>query len=315
MNFITATPHVTQQWWTMFSLQCLGMLLMTPQMVSWGISSLTWIRVSVKTWTVCDRTWHHRFYWYITSHWCSIGLGHGKERATQCYQCFSHPETAYVLRPHEAGHCPAPGGEPRVHCTSLHMSVALRISSQYLTAVRVPFAMTLKSVWPSKNKSPQTINDPSPNQSCWMMLQAALSLQLLHPLSRLSHVLSVNLLSSVKRTGCHWRTCQFWCPLVQMQIKLHDAELWPEVPLVDVGPSCHLHWVRNMHKSNLPEVIFTLAVFLRFHLTQKVQILVLLLDWCPSVALSSSPCVMACLLLSPLCSWDCAGRHSNLLAA
>ena len=33
--------------------------------------------------------------------------------------------------------------------------------------------------------------------------------------------------------------------------------------------------------------------------------------WCPSITRSSSPRVTSGLLVSPLCSWDCAGRHRN----
>ena len=53
------------------------------------------------------------------------------------------------------------------------LTIALRISSRHLTAVRVPMAMTWRSVRPSKDMPAQTINDPPPNQSCWMMSQAA----------------------------------------------------------------------------------------------------------------------------------------------
>ena len=44
----------------------------------------------------------------------------------------------------------------------------------------------------------------------------------------------------------------------------------------------------------------------------KEQVLVLLLGWCPSRdSFSSSPCVTDGLLVSSLCSWDWAGRHSK----
>ena len=49
-----------------------------------------------------------------------------------------------------------------------------------------------------------------------------------HSVSRLFHtcyVLSVNLLSSVKGTGCQWQTCQFWCSLVNANRAAH-----PPVP-------------------------------------------------------------------------------------
>uniref|UniRef100_A0AAY4CFR1 Disintegrin and metalloproteinase domain-containing protein 9-like n=1 Tax=Denticeps clupeoides TaxID=299321 RepID=A0AAY4CFR1_9TELE len=64
---------------------------------------------------------------------------------------------------------------------------------------------TWRAVQPSKEMPPHTITDPLPIRSCWRMLQAAeCSPQHLHALSCRSHVLSVNLLSFVKSTGCQW---------------------------------------------------------------------------------------------------------------
>ena len=39
-----------------------------------------------------------------------LDLGQGNMRANQWHQFLCHPGTAYTLWPHEAGHCPAPGG-------------------------------------------------------------------------------------------------------------------------------------------------------------------------------------------------------------
>ena len=87
--------------------------------------------------------------------------------------------------------------ELRAHCTSIWSH-----NGSHLMAVRVPLASTWRAVRPSKEMPPYTITDPPPNQSCWRMLQAAEhSPRCLQTLSRLSHVLSVNLLSSVKSTG------------------------------------------------------------------------------------------------------------------
>ncbi|AWP08061.1 Hypothetical protein SMAX5B_010752 [Scophthalmus maximus] len=52
------------------------------------------------------------------------------------------------------------------------MTIALKSSSRYQTAVMVLLAMTWRSVRHSKDMPPQTITDPPPNWSCWM-LQAA----------------------------------------------------------------------------------------------------------------------------------------------
>ena len=62
----------------MHSRQHLGMLLMIRWMVSWGISSQTWIRASLSSWTVCVRTWRCRMHQYITSNRCFIGCRSGQ---------------------------------------------------------------------------------------------------------------------------------------------------------------------------------------------------------------------------------------------
>lgn len=143
----------------------------------------------------------------MTSHRSSVGL---ISRPVDGID--ANPGTAYTLWTHEARHCTAPGGTQSPLLPAYGLTIALRISSWYQTEVRVPLAMSWRSVQPSKDIPPQTINDPPPNWSCLMMSQAAYcSPQRLHTLSHLSHVLSMNLLSSVKRTGHQWQTCQFWC--------------------------------------------------------------------------------------------------------
>ncbi len=79
---------------------------------------------------------------------------------------------AFIVQklPHETRYYHAPGGTHE-HCTSI--GCALRISSWYLTTVRVLLAKMWSSVRPSKDIPPQTITDPLPKQSCLMMLQAA----------------------------------------------------------------------------------------------------------------------------------------------
>lgn len=68
----------------------------------------------------------------------------------------------------------------------------------------------------------------------------------LQTFSCMSRVSSVNLLSSVKRVGQHWRTCRLWCLLANVS---QDAQIW-EVsngPLKNVGSSCQLHGVCFWH--------------------------------------------------------------------
>lgn len=49
------------------SRQHLGMLQMTWWMVSWGISYQTWIKASLRSWTVCGAIWWHWMHRQITS--------------------------------------------------------------------------------------------------------------------------------------------------------------------------------------------------------------------------------------------------------
>ncbi|XP_026223537.1 uncharacterized protein LOC113167279 isoform X2 [Anabas testudineus] len=84
-----------------------------------------------------------------------FGQGNMNMKTRQWHQCPRHLGNAYTLWAHESGYCPAPRGT--------HVPVALMISSQYLTAVRVPLAMTWRSVQPSKHMSPHSTSDAPPN--------------------------------------------------------------------------------------------------------------------------------------------------------
>lgn len=71
-----------------------------------------------------------------------------------------------------------------------------------------------------------------PNCLCWTLLQAAqCSPQDLQVLWRLPHVVSMNPLSSVKKTGCQQRVCQFWCSLANTYLA---ARCWA----VSTGFTC-----------------------------------------------------------------------------
>lgn len=114
---------------------------------------------------------------------------------------------------------------------------------------------------------------------------------LLQTLKRLSQVLWVNLLSSVKSTGCQWQTYPFWCS--RAQSSLQNGE-----------PSGHLlksvsdRLGRDIHLSGLLEVILQGT-------GRAVR-----LGWGPPTALSCSRWITAILLKSPR-PGDCARRHSK----
>ena len=48
------------------------------KMFSWGISSQTWIKASVNSWTVCGATWRWRMEQDMMSQMCSIGFRSGE---------------------------------------------------------------------------------------------------------------------------------------------------------------------------------------------------------------------------------------------
>ena len=87
------------------------------------------------------------------------------------------------------------------------LTIVLRISSIYLTAVRVLLVMTWISVRPSKVPT-QTITDPPQNQSCWMMLAAEGSRRCLQILSHLSRAQCEPALIC-EENGGQWGT--LWC--------------------------------------------------------------------------------------------------------
>ncbi len=122
-----------------------------------------------------------------------------------------------------------PGPTPAALC----LTVALRNSSQYLTAVNLPLDSTF--LWPSQVY--YSADHPPPNWSYWMTLLAAEhSLWHIQTISLLSHVLSVNLLSREWGTsGGPANSGVLW----QMPIELHNAGLWAQVWLEDVRLPCH----------------------------------------------------------------------------
>lgn len=83
-----------------------------------------------------------------------------------------------------------------------------------------------------------------------------------------------------------------------------------------LGPHCHrtVFWqlVRNMHTSSLLEVIFqgsgSVPLVSPTHRGVDTSPTA---GWLLFKALYSFPCVMACLPISPLCFWNCAGRHNK----
>lgn len=123
-------------------------------------------------------------------------------------------------------------------------------------------------------------------------------------------MLSVNLLSSLKRTRHHWQTYQFWCTLANA----NQAACGRAVSK-DPTRACQalvLRLVRNKRTRRLLDGDHFKGLCQYFSSWAKEQIPILLLCCCLSTALSSSACIMACLLLSPPCIWNCAGWCTKL---
>lgn len=110
---------------------------------------------------------------------------------------------------------------------SYGLTRVLRNSSWHLMTVWLTLASTWGAVQLSAEVPSHTITDPLLNQSWWRMLKAADGSPLcLQTLSYLSHVFSVNHLSSVKSRGG-----QSWCSLANAK---SPAQFWAVI----TGPNC-----------------------------------------------------------------------------
>lgn len=111
-----------------------------------------------------------------------------------------------------------------------------------------------------------------------------------------THVLKISLFSSVTSTGHQWRTCQFQCSMA-ICTRLHGAGGGH-----GVVKSVSDYLVRDIHTSDMLEVVFQGSGHARSSLHKGAQMPVLLMGWGPSTALSSSSRIIACLLEFPPCS-------------
>jgi len=278
---MTVCYNPTQPGVHMTSLQHPGVLLMRQWMFSWGISSQTWIEASVNSWTVCGATcrlWMER---EMMSQMCSIGFRSG-ERAgesiasthSSCRNCWHTCDTTWGRA------LPCIRRNPGPPAPAYGLTMGLRISSRCLMAVRVPLASTWRAVWRSKEMPPHTITDPLPKPSCWRMLQAAeRSPRHLQTLSHLSHVLSVNLLSSVKSTGRQLRICQSWCSLANAN---HPARCWAAStsPTCGCQPLIPSSW--SLFLTVWAETCLLVACFFGFHLPAHSPLSLKHIFWNPA---------------------------------
>ena len=119
----------------------------------------------------------------------------------------------------------------------------------------------------------------------------------------------MNLLSSVKRSRCQWRNCQFRCSLANANAFVREhlaketqAALGWDGPRVTLMESVSDSLVRNIYTSCLLEVILLLL----FLLTQRSRYRSCF--WVDALPppLSGSPLVTAGLLVSPSSMYGCA---------
>ena len=288
------------------------------RMVSWGISSQTWTKASANSWTVCGATWRWWMERDMMSQMCSIGFRSG-ERAGQsiasmpssCRNCWHTPATwglaLSCIRRNPGPTAPAYG-----------LTRGLRISSRYLMAVRLPLASTWRAVRPPKEMPPHTMTDPPPNRSCWRMLQAAERSP-----RRLQTVTSVTCAQCEPAFICEEHRapvanlpilvfsgkCQTSCTVLGCK---HNPHLWTSGPHTTLMESVSDRLSRHMHICGLLEVILQGSGSASpAPPCTKAEVAVLLLGCCPPTASSTSPDVLACLLVAPPCSGHYADRHSK----
>ena len=257
--------------------------------------------------------------------WCprcaqldSIGFRSG-ERAGQsiasmpssCRNCWHTPATwglaLSCIRRNPGPTAPAYG-----------LTRGLRISSRYLMSVRLPLASTWRAVRPPKEMPPHTMNDPPPNRSCWRMLQAAER----SPRS-LQTVTSVTCAQCEPAFICEEHRkpvanlpilvfsgkCQTSCTVLGCK---HNPHLWTSGPHTTLMESVSDRSSRHMHICGLLEVILQGSGSAPpAPPYTKAEVAVLLLGCCPPTASSTSPDVLACLLVAPPCSGHYPDRHSK----
>lgn len=130
--------------------QCLAMLLISQRIVSLGSSLQTWISASVNSWTVvvldgsgCNHT--------LCPISAQLDLGQGTRGPVSDIGTFIIQE----LPAHYGQALSCTRGRPEPTAAAWSLTIALRISSRYPTALGVQYgAMIWRSVWP-----PQTITD------------------------------------------------------------------------------------------------------------------------------------------------------------
>ena len=130
---------------------------------------------------------------------------------------------------------------------------------------------------------PQTITDPPPNRSCWMMLQDV-------PVS-VCHMWQLWTCSHLWR---EWGKCQLSWTVLGCEHRFHYRTSRPHAILMESV------------SDSLPTGGHFVGLWQCFSCSS-----LLLGCYCPSTTLSSSHRAMAHLLVSPPHSWDCAGWSSK----
>lgn len=141
-----------------------------------------------------------RMMWVQGHHWAPgkwprgfpLALG---EFGVQSEELIPSSSRSCLLSPHKTEYCVAPGGtqNPLHQCKGLRFYPDTKSQSGCRCLTHRGLCVPSLPL--------QTITDPPPKRSCWIMLRAALCYPWLQTFWHLSCVLKVNLLSSVKSTG------------------------------------------------------------------------------------------------------------------
>ena len=158
------------------------------------------------------------------------------------------------------------------------------------------------------------MTDPPPNRSCWRMLQAAERFP-----RRLQTVTSVTCAQCEPAFICEeHRISRSWYSMANVK---RSAQCWAVSTTSTCGrrtlkttpmESVSDRLSRHMHICGLLEVILQGSGSAPpAPPCTKAEVAVLLLGYCPPTASSTSPDVLACLLVAPPCSGHYADRHSK----
>lgn len=200
-------------------------------------------------------------------------------------------EIAEALRPHYAGKFLTLGRTP----SPLHNMGWCWISSRQL-----PVASMQRFVHYAKEMLPHIITDSSPIGNAGRCCRKGTTLHSNSGLSNVRHIFSGSLWTSVKRA---------WSLGKNLPILVFSGNVGNVTSPPPPHGACIWQFGQK-HAQACPSIAHFVVLwqYSRSSLP-KEQIMLLLLFCCPSMAPSTSPGILTCLLVSSLCSWHYAGTQ------